>query len=208
MATSEAVRPKILLTGFESFGQCDVNTSWEIVKSIPELPGMLLSKLLLPVAFNASVDILVRKIDELQPDFVVSLGQASSRDTFSLERVAVNIADAKHPDNAGFCPKNLVISSEGERQYISTLPIVDIFHSLQQHDIPVSVSDSAGVYVCNHLMYCILHHISVNGLPVKAGFIHVPGIVKLSPGNATLNMSIMQNALILTLEVLRNGFVN
>lgn len=208
MATSVAVRPKILLTGFEPFGQCDVNTSWEIVNSIPELPGMLLTKLLLPVAFNASVDILVRKIDELQPDFIVSLGQASSRKAFSLERVAVNIANAKHPDNVGFCPKNLVISPAGEKQYISTLPIIDIFYSLQQHGIPVSVSDSTGQYVCNYLMYSMLHYISVNGLSVKAGFIHVPGIAKLSTKSAMLNMSIMQRALILTLEVLRNGFVN
>lgn len=208
MTTSVAVRPKILLTGFEPFGQCDVNTSWELVASVPELSGISLTKLLLPVSFHSSIDIIVRKIDELRPDYVVGLGQSSRRDTFSLERMAVNVADAKHPDNEGYCPQNLIISPEGEKQYASTLPIIDIFHSLQQHDIPVSLSESAGTYVCNHLMYGVLHHISINRLPVKAGFIHVPGMVKLSTESATLNMSIMQKALILTLETLRNGFVN
>lgn len=196
----------ILLTAFEPFGQCNVNTSWEIVASIPELPGMALTKLLLPVAFKASVDILLQKIDELRPDFVVSLGQASSRDTFSLERVAVNIADARHPDNKGYRPQNLVIFPTGKRQYASTLPIFDILHALQSHGIPVSLSDNAGTYVCNHLMYSILHYITVKELPVKAGFIHVPGIARLSAANATLNMETMQKVLVLTLETLRDGF--
>lgn len=206
MPASVTVGPNILLTGFEPFGQCNVNTSWEIVAAIPGLPGMSLTKLLLPVAFKASVDILLQKIDELQPDFVVSLGQASSRDTFSLERVAVNIADARQPDNEGYRPQNLVISPAGQKQYASTLPIFDIFHTLQSHGIPVSLSDSAGTYVCNHLMYSTLHYITVKELPVKAGFIHVPGIARLSAANATLNMEAMQKALVLTLETLRDEF--
>lgn len=172
---------KILVTGFEPFNGGIVNPSEQIVHHLAAPEGATLIKEILPVEFKKAAVKLQELFRTHQPDVVLSIGQAGGRAEISVERVAINIDCVKSsngskilPDNAGDIPVDEPIEAEGASAYFSTLPLWEIVEAIQEHGIPAGISNTAGTYVCNHVMYVNLHQAAVNYPRMKAGFIHVP----------------------------------
>lgn len=166
---------KVLITGFEPFGGERVNPSWEVVKQLNdmEFAGARIIARQLPCVFGAALEALNTAIDEVQPVMVLAIGQAGGRTDITLERVAINIDDARIPDNQGQQPIDETIVASGPAAYFSTLPIKAMVNSMREAGIPASVSQTAGTYVCNHVMYGLLHRLS-DQQAIKGGFIHIP----------------------------------
>lgn len=167
---------KILITGFEAFGGEIINPSYEAVKRLPStILGSQIVKLEVPVSYTDSINIVMNCIKKHTPNIVILVGQAGGRKEISLERVAINIDDSNMPDNRGIKLIDTRISSDGDNAYFATLPIKLINDSLLEAKLKSGISNSAGTYLCNHLMYGILHYLIQNKLSkIKAGFIHVP----------------------------------
>lgn len=166
---------KILITGFDPFGGEDINPAYEVVKKVKDnICGADVIKFQVPTAFNESIKRTTDKIKEINPDFVLNIGQAGGRTGISIERVAININDARIPDNLNQQPIDEKIDETGQNAYFASIPIKNIVKAIKNKKIPAAVSDSAGTYVCNHLMYGILNYIYKNNLNIKAGFIHIP----------------------------------
>ena len=167
---------KILLTGFDPFGEENINPATEVVEkfSNEKIAGYQVKTLEIPTVYKKSVEKIKEKIDEIKPDLVISIGQAGGRTDISLERVAINIDDYRIEDNEGNKPVDKVINPQGENAYFSTLPIKKMVKRINENGIPAKVSNSAGTFVCNHLMYGLLNYIEKNDLDIKAGFIHIP----------------------------------
>lgn len=168
---------KLLLTGFTPFGGEAINPALEAVKRVkPEIAGMEIVKLEVPTVFGESVRLVAEAIEREQPDFVLSVGQAGGRAEITPERVAVNVDDARIPDNAGQQPIDVPIFADGENAYFATLPVKAMTDAVRNAGLPSALSNTAGTYVCNHLMYGVLYYLHQNLKSIKAGFIHVPYI--------------------------------
>jgi len=172
---------KILVTGFEPFNGGRINPSEQIVHRLKAPEGTILIKEILPVEFGKTTIRLQELFREHQPDIVLSVGQAGGRAEIGVERVAINIDNVKSsnggkllPDNAGDVPVDEPIEADGAAAYFSTLPIWQMVEAMQKKGIPAAISNSAGTYVCNHVMYENLYQAAVNYPGMKAGFIHVP----------------------------------
>lgn len=168
---------KILITAFEPFNQEKVNPALEAVRQLD--PAMIkadLIKLEVPTAFYQAIGRVEAVIQAEQPDIVVAIGQAGGRYGITPERVAINLDDALIKDNLGQQPIDQPIRKDGPAAYFSTLPIKAIVHQLRAAGIPASVSNSAGTFVCNHLMYGILDILTKSYPEARGGFIHVPYI--------------------------------
>lgn len=171
---------KILVTGFEPFNNQGINPSEQIVHRLTAPAGVTLIRQILPVEFQKSAVRLRELIKAHQPDILLSIGQAGGRPEITVERVAINTDCVKSsngssllPDNAGDTPIDTPIVPDGPAAYFSTLPLWELVETIQKKGIPAAVSNSAGTYVCNHIMYVGLH--AAAGYPqMKAGFIHVP----------------------------------
>ena len=166
--------PTVLLTGFEPFGGEDVNPSWEAVRVLQgrRIGGHRIETRCLPVVFGASLDALRRALAETRPALVVCVGQAGGRRQLSLERVAINVDDARRPDNAGHRPVDAPIVAGGPAAYFSTLPIKRLVAQLRRAGIAAEISQTAGTYVCNHVFYGLMHALRRRG--VRGGFVHIP----------------------------------
>ncbi len=164
---------KILLTAFDPFGGEKVNPALEAVKLV-QVTSAAVEKLEVPTVFYKSIDRVAERIREINPDVVLAIGQAGGRFDITVERVAINTDDARIPDNEGNQPIDLPIVEGGPPAYFSTLPIKAMVEEIRKAGIPASVSNTAGTFVCNHLMYGILHTIAALERPVRGGFIHVP----------------------------------
>lgn len=165
----------ILVTAFDPFNQESINPSSEALALLPEcLADVRLFKLVIPTIQGKSFNKIKVKIEEVQPDVVVSIGQAGGRPDLSIERIGINLDDYRIKDNEGNQPIDCPIFEEGPAAYFSTLPIKAMMQACQQVKIPVSISNSAGTFVCNHVLYSTLHYIAENDLKIKAGFIHIP----------------------------------
>lgn len=168
---------KILLTAFTPFDGESINPALEAMKLLPDKIGQLeVLKLEVPTVFGKSARLVLETMEQEKPDYVLSIGQAGGRAEITPERIAINIDDAGIPDNEGNQPTDRPIYPDGENAYFSTLPVKAIVEAIKREGIPASISNSAGTYVCNHLMYSVLYSIKKNALPIKAGFIHVPYI--------------------------------
>lgn len=168
---------KILLTAFTPFDGESINPALEALKLLPDKIGKLeVLKLEIPTVFGKSARLALEAIEQEKPDYVLSIGQAGGRAEITPERIAINIDDARIPDNEGNQPVDWPIVPDGGNAYFSNLPIKAMVEAMKKEEIPASVSNSAGTYVCNHLMYSVLYYIQINALPIKAGFIHVPYI--------------------------------
>ena len=168
---------KILLTAFTPFDGESINPALEAMKLLPDKIGNLeVLKLEVPTVFGKSARLVLETIEQEKPDYVLSIGQAGGRAEITPERIAINIDDAGIPDNEGNQPVDRPIYPDGENAYFSTLPVKAMVEAIKKEGIPATVSNSAGSYVCNHLMYSVLYSIKKNALPIKAGFIHVPYI--------------------------------
>jgi len=164
-----------LVTGFTPFNGEKINPSWQIVKALPgAISGYKIIKLRVPTEFGRSINVVIKAIDKLKPDIVLCLGQAGGRAQMSVERVAINVTDARIVDNAGVQPIDEAIAEDAPAAYFCTLPVKAMVHSMLDQNIPAEVSNTAGTFVCNHLIFGVLHHIALRQYPIRAGFMHVP----------------------------------
>lgn len=166
---------RILITGFEPFGGSHVNPSGILVERLREAPpaGIELRVRVLPCAFGEAGRLIAAEIDAWEPEAVVSFGQGGGA-SLAIERVGVNLEDARTPDNVGRQPRDEAIASDGPAAYFATLPVKEIVAALNGSGIPARISLTAGAYVCNHVLYSTLHHLAQRGLGSPAGFIHTP----------------------------------
>ena len=168
---------RILITAFDPFGGESVNPAREAMGLLPpEIGGSQLRKLEIPTAFGEAAGLVCREMDRLRPDAVISLGQAGGRKAVTPERVAINVADARIADNRGRQPVDQALVPGGPAAYFSTLPIKAMVERIRGEGLAGEVSNSAGTFVCNEVMYRALHH-AAGAMPhVRCGFIHVPYI--------------------------------
>lgn len=182
---------KVLLTGFEPFGGETVNPAKEAVKLVKdEIKGAQIVKCYVPVVFGKAIETVHQAMIKEQPDVVLCIGQAGSRFDITPERVAINCDDGRIPDNEGNQPVDQKIFADGENAYFSSLPIKKMVEYMKNADIPASVSNTAGTYVCNHLMYGVLYYIDKEFPDTIGGFMHVPYLheqVKNKPNTASLS---------------------
>lgn len=165
---------RILVTGFEHFGQDNVNPSSELLK---KLPSQILTadviKLEIPVVRWKALDKIREAIKEYSPDVVLSVGQLAGRSDISIERVAINIDDYQMPDNDGNKPIDEPIIKDAPNAYFMSIPIKAIHKKLIENRMPASISNSMGTYLCNHVAYGVANMISEYE-NIKSGFIHIP----------------------------------
>ncbi len=192
---------KLLITGFEPFGGEKINPSWEAVKLIPEKIGDFeLTKIEIPVVFEKAAETVLKNADEISPDAIICVGQAGGRPSVTPEMVAVNLRFASIPDNEGNQPKDEPCISGGENAYFSTLPVRKMTAAVSESGIPCSVSYSAGTYVCNDLIYHVLHH--YKGTDIKACFIHVPFIPEQTEDKPSMELETIAKALEIAIEAI------
>lgn len=178
---------KLLVTGFDPFGGESVNPAYEAVKALPDtLAGAQLYKRELPTSFGRGPSLLAHYLQELRPDMVVCVGQAGGIPAVRIEKVAINLADARIPDNDGAQPLDTALQPGGPTAYFSTLPVKAIVQAVQGRGLPCSVSYTAGTYVCNAVMYTALHLAATQYPGLRAGFIHVPYIPQQAADKAAL----------------------
>lgn len=165
----------VLLTGFQPFGGEQVNPSWQAVSALhgARIAQHRVVARELPVAFGTSLKVLRAALKQTQPSLVICVGQAGGRAQLSLERVAINVDDARIPDNTGSQPVDLPVVDGGPAAYFSTLPIKAMREALRVAGFPAEVSQTAGTYVCNHVFYGLMHGLRARP-GVRAGFIHIP----------------------------------
>ncbi|MBN1067754.1 pyroglutamyl-peptidase I [Clostridium botulinum] len=168
---------KVLITGFDPFGGESINPALEAIKKLPNIiSNAEIIKLEIPTVFKKSLDKIEENILAHKPDILISIGQAGGRFGITPERVAINIDDARIEDNEKNQPIDLKVFEDGENAYFTTLPIKAMVKKMQEAGIPSSVSNSAGTFVCNHVMYGVLYMINKKYPNIKGGFIHVPYI--------------------------------
>jgi len=190
---------KLLITGFDPFDGQIINPSWEAVRLLPDKIGDYeLCKLQLPTCYGEAPRILLEKAEEWQPDVIVSVGQAGGRANVTPERIAVNIRDSKRADNSGKICSGERIDPDGDAAYFSTLPVEKMAEAICAAGLPGAVSNTAGTFVCNDVLYNALRHFE--GTAVKAGFIHVPYLPE--QGEPNLPLSDTVRALIAAIEAL------
>lgn len=170
----------ILLTGFDPFGGRNVNISGLVVSHLAEsqpIKGLEIISKILPVDKDNAPMRLIDAIIENRPHAILCLGEASRRSSISIERVALNLLDFRIPDNLGNQPIDQPILPEGPAAYFSTLPVRKIFTAIHDQGIPAELSLNAGTFVCNQVMYCLMHFLTVNHSESPGGFIHLPALL-------------------------------
>ncbi len=184
--------PAVLLTGFEPFNGARINPSWEAVKLVADAPpaGIDVAVGQLPCRFSDSIDVLWELVERVAPAIVLSVGQADGRAEISVERLAVNLADARIPDNAGEQPVETAVVPDGPAAYFATIPVTTCVAAVRAAGLPAVVSQTAGTFVCNHVFYGLLHRAATTWTAktwtaatrpgLRCGFVHVP----LAPAQA------------------------
>ena len=177
---------KALVTGFEPFGGERINASLEAVRRLPTQIGSIeIVTAALPTSYARSLAALEAAIARAQPDLVLCVGQAGDRAALCVERVAVNLQDARIPDNDGAQPVDRPIVPGGPAAYLATLPVRAAVASLRAAELPAEISMSAGTFVCNHVFYGLMHLAAARGHPFRAGFMHVPCLPQQAAGGAS-----------------------
>lgn len=184
---------KILVTGFDPFGGEPINPALEAVKRLPrEIHGAEISWVEIPTVFHKSAQVLEQAIKDQQPDVVLCIGQAGGRTGLTPERVAINQDDARIPDNEGQQPIDVAIRPDGAPAYFSSLPIKAMVQAIQTVGLPAAVSNTAGTFVCNHLMYQVLYLVDKQFPHIKAGFMHIPYMMEQvvnKPNTAAMSLA-------------------
>jgi pyroglutamyl-peptidase len=204
---------KILITGFEPFGESRVNPSERLVNALAgrSFPGVELTTRILPVDSARAPRALLAALEDAQPEAVICLGEAARRAGISIERVAVNLLDFSIPDNSGQKYQDAPIFADGPAAYFASLPVRRLHMALQQAGIPAELSLSAGAYLCNQVLYSLLHHLHASGQSgVPAGFLHLPLLPEqaaLLPGLPAASMTVETSlaAMEIVLRELDNG---
>lgn len=196
----------ILLTGFEPFGGDGINPSLEVARALDgmRIEDMLVQAECLPCVFDEAGRRLESLLIERRPALVLCLGLAGGRAAVTVERVAINVDDARIPDNAGRKPEDAPIVPDGPAAYFSTLPVKAIVQALRGVGIPAAVSDSAGTFVCNHVFYALMNHLSRFLPESHGGFIHLPYLpeqVTDRPETPSMALTMQADAIRLALGV-------
>lgn len=166
---------KILVTGFDPFGGEEVNPAIETVKRLPDtIGGAKIIKLEIPTVCHQSLRVIDEAIARYDPDVVLSVGQAGGRPDITVERVGINVDDCRIPDNAGNQIVDEPIYADGPAAYFVTVPIKAMVQRIRERNIPASVSNTAGTFVCNHVTYGVCHLLAVKYPGKRSGFIHIP----------------------------------
>lgn len=189
----------MLVTGFEPFGGAKINPSGAAATALEGrvVADRRIHTVVLPVVFDVARGELLRTIRELRPELVICVGEAGGRAEISLERVAINVDDARIPDNAGAQPVDRAIVARGPVAYWSTLPIKKIVAALHAEKIAAAVSQSAGTFVCNHVFYALMHALR-DARGVRGGFVHTPFLpaqVTGRPGVPSMSLATITRAL-------------
>lgn len=192
----------LLITGFEPFGKDTINASWECVSRLPDRIGdFMLTKLRIPVTFGGSVEAVLHAAEICKPDAILCVGQAEGRREITPEYIAVNVDSARIPDNAGEQPSHCPIIADGEPAYYATLPVLRMTEAITGAGILGKTSYHAGTFVCNHVLYSLLHHF--RGTGVSVGFIHVPLQPEQARGEApVMPLEQMEKGLTAAIEAL------
>lgn len=190
---------RLLITGFDAFGEQDVNPSWLAVQALPDQVGDFeLCKLQIPTIFGTAAKAVLEAAEALQPHVILCVGQAGGRAAVTPERIAVNIRDARILDNAGNQPAGEAVAPDGPAAYFTTVPVKEMAQAIRDARIPGTVSNSAGAFVCNDVLYSLLHHYA--GTDTRVGFIHVPYIPR--QGSPSLPLEQTAAALKAAIQVL------
>lgn len=197
---------KILITGFDPFGGESLNPAWEAVKKIPDtINGAEIKKVMIPTVFYKSAEVTEKAIEEFQPDYVLNIGQAGGRFELTPERVAINVDDARIPDNETNQPIDVPIKKDGAAAYFTQLPVKAMVTEMKNAGVPAAVSNSAGTFVCNHIMYQVQYMIDKQYPNIKAGFMHVPFIptqVLDKPGKPAMNLEDISKGITKAIEAI------
>jgi pyroglutamyl-peptidase len=197
--------PTVLVTGFEPFGGEDENPSQQIACALDgaAIAGHRIVAATLPTEFARVAAELDALIARHRPVLVLAVGQAGSRAEISLERVAINLIDARIADNAGAQPVDVPVVAGAPNAYFSTLPLKAMLRALQTAGIPAALSHSAGTFVCNQVFYALAHRLARGRRKVRGGFIHVPYLPQQAArraGAPSLPLATMIAALRICLE--------
>ncbi len=166
---------KILVTGFDPFGGETINPAFEAIKLIPDtIKGAEIIKLEVPTVFKRGPQATIDAVEEYQPDYVLCIGQAGGRSQLTPEYVGINYVQARIPDNDGDQPLNQPLVKGAPNAYFTQLPVYAMVEKMKENGIPASVSYTAGTYVCNAMLYCVLHALNTKYPNTKGGFMHVP----------------------------------
>ena len=192
----------LLITGFDPFGGAAVNPSWLAVQALPERVGdVVVHKMEIPTVFGEAARMVQEKAAGLQPDVILCVGQAGGRDAVTPERIAVNIRDARIADNAGNQPRGEFVEPHGPAAYFATVPVEKMAQAITEAGILATVSNSAGAFVCNDVMYSLLHQF--DGTQTKVGFIHVPYLPE--QGSPSMELERIIRALTAAIEACVKG---
>ncbi|MBR5289905.1 MAG: pyroglutamyl-peptidase I [Erysipelotrichaceae bacterium] len=166
---------KILVTGFDPFGGESINPASEAVKCLPEfIAGAQIIPLIVPTVFYQSIEVIENAVKQYNPDVILSIGQAGGRASITVERIGINVDDARIADNMGQQMIDEPVVKDGPAAYFSTLPIKAMVKAMNDAGVMASVSNTAGTFVCNHVMYGILHLCATQYPDKRAGFVHIP----------------------------------
>lgn len=197
---------KILVTGFDPFGNDTMNPAIEAVKRLPDsINGATIIKLEIPTVFGKSADFVREAMGQHDVDYVLNIGQAGGRFDLTPERVAINLDDARIPDNEKNQPIDVPIKKEGESAYFSQHPVKAMVTAIKNAGLPASVSNSAGTFVCNHIMYQSLYLTHKEFPKAKAGFMHVPFLpeqVLERPGMPAMSLEDITRGIVAAIEAI------
>lgn len=200
---------KILVTGFDPFGGEKINPALEAVKAMKDsIDGVEVIKQEIPTVFHKSIKVLEEAIEKNKPDAVICVGQAGGRIPMTVERVAINLDDARIADNEGNQPIDVKVFEDGESAYFASLPIKAVVEEMHKAGVPAEVSNTAGTFVCNHIMYGLLYLIDKKYKGMKGGFIHVPFIptqVVDKKGQPSMNLQDITKALEAAVVAIKNN---
>ena len=175
----------LLITGFDPFGGQNVNPAWEAVKLLPDTIGEYeLCKLNIPTVFSLAARMVLENAAEVQPQVILCVGQAGGRSAVTPERIAINVRTARIPDNQGYQPQEEPVVPGGPDGIFATVPVTAMTRAISDAGLPAAVSNTAGTFVCNDVLYTLLHHYA--GSEVRVGFIHVPWLPEQGTPNLPL----------------------
>ena len=198
---------KVLITGFDPFGGETINPAYEAVKLLPdEIAGAKIIKKEIPTVFQKGPDAVYEEIQSSKPDYVLCIGQAGGRSQVTPEWVGINFRNARIADNEGNQPLQTSVVENGPEAYFTMLPVFRMVEKMKENGIPANVSYTAGTYVCNDVMYSVLHYCHTEFKGVKGGFMHVPfateQTVNQPAGTPGMNLKDMAKAIELSVEAM------
>lgn len=180
---------KLLITGFDPFGGQSINPSWAAVEQLPEQVGeYTLCKLPIPTVFGKAARLVLDKATQIGADVIVCVGQAGGRNAVTPERIGINVRSASMPDNEGFQPVEEPVVQGGPDGIFATIPVYAMAQAIREAGVPGTVSNTAGTYVCNDVLYTLLHHYA--GTKTRVGFIHVPYLPTQGEPNLPLEQTV------------------